>query len=381
MQQISSEASHPSLNEPSAVELTHRDFTFVDYRNPVRFFQKERPFRFYQTSPSVEILSNAIYTPATYKPYDGCLYDAERQRLDQTCIVRGVTDTFVTTDGPHFDGNPGALDTYEQPVLYIGHMMSHYGHFLLETLGAWWPTLEDWDGVDRYLIHLHDPKALDKPHVKACLAALGIARERIAFFDKPTKLKQVIVPRSSFQIHSHIYTKYRALCETLVTNMGGKTARTTEQPLFVSRRLLDAGIKTYSGEEKIEEYLASRGVRVVHPQLLPFEEQIQLYNEHKVIFGLIGSALLNIAFSLEPKTLVTLTHPYVAPNYFLIDKAFDADTTFLQACSNSDRVQWMINLALQKLKLKGRKDERSFHRTYALDTGRVIKWFAQSGYC
>jgi len=286
----------------------------------------------------------------------------------------------MTTDGEVFTGNVDELETYERPVLYLGHLFPHYGHFLLESLGAWWPLLEDVGDVDHYLIHAQEPDYVTTPHVAACLSALQVEQEKLVHFDRPMRIKSVIVPQPGFQIHSHISTKYRELCAKLAAGMHGTSFKKTEQPLFVSRRLLDVGIKTYKNEDKIEEFLESRGVRIIHPQTLSFEEQVRIYNEHKHIWGLTGSGLLNIAFSLEPKTVVALSHHYIAPNFFLSSRCFDADTTYVQACARNDRLQWMMHLLQEKLHLK-KKQERAFSRTFSLDANRVIRWFADSGYC
>ncbi len=364
----------------SVVPIGQDDFTFVHYTNLHRVFKVKRPYCVIKTPPNLDTYADAIYQPLRQTLFNGCLYDAQKERIEASCVKRGITDTCLTQDSRQFTEDAHALPIYEQPLLYLGHLLPHYGHFLLEFLSRWWPLIENVDETQHYLLHLRDPKALDRPYIRACLDALKIDRDKMIFFDQPTKLKQVVVPEPAFQIHSHIFIKYKELCGKVTEAIAGTKFNTTDQPLYVSRRLLSSDLSGFRGEEPIETFLSARGVRVIHPQMLSFEEQVRIYNEHKTIIGLNGSGLLNIAFSLEPKNVIALTHHYLAPNYFLINKCFDAKVTYLQACTSTDRLRWLYDLLLAKT-IHRKQTNGKLNRIFNLDHQRVIQWFAQSGYC
>lgn len=366
----------------SFVPITQNDFVFINYPNIQRAFKTTRPYNLVTSSPSLETYTNAIYQPLSQTLFNGCLYNEQKERIEESCVKRGLTDNCLTKDHLRFAGDTHDLPTYEQPLLYLGHLLPHYGHFLLESLSRWWPMRASLGDVDHYLIHLRDAKSLDLPYVKTCLAALKIDRDKILYFDQPTKLKQVVVPQASFQIYSHVFTQYKELAGRVASELCHTELKPTEQPLYVSRRLLSSGLSNYRGEEHIEEFLLKRGTKVIHPQKLSLAEQVQLYNEHKTIIGLNGSGLLNIAFSLSAKNVITLTHHFLAPNYFLINKCFNANATYIQACTKTDRLRWLLDIVLgQTVKRTNLNSQRKLNRIYNLDYKRTINWLSKSGYC
>ena len=371
----------PALAAPPAeTALTSADFHFVFHSDPERFFQSpHRPLRVIHTPPAVETYAEAIYKPATrgWYPFDGCLYDSQRRRVEASCLRRWRHDMAMNSEPASYDDPPADMPTYDRPLLYLGFLHPAYGHFLLEVMSFWWALAERGHDFDRFLVHLHDPKVLDKAHIKACLAALGIDREQIVSFDRPTRLRSVTVPSPSVQLNSHIHTSYRAFVQQLAVALGAEKARPTDQPLFVSRSGLAFGKDRYRGEERIEAYLEQKGVRVIHPQKIPFVEQVQIFNAHRRILGTIGSGMHNIVLSLNSKTMTYFTAHGINDNYFLVDRCFEADSTFVNACKRSDRARVLLG-NLKKGILGKRHRNDGFLITHDLDVPRVIRWLETS---
>ena len=102
------------------IPLTSDDFRFVYYRNPDRFFRAApKQFRVVQAPPALRTYTNVIYTPATRpsKPFDGCLYDSELNRLDASCVRRQRAETLLSTEPERYAGNPNELPVYDRPCL------------------------------------------------------------------------------------------------------------------------------------------------------------------------------------------------------------------------------------------------------------------------
>lgn len=366
----------------AATDLKSIDFRFVGHANTERIFSGEgRPLRLMHVPPSLEAYEDAIYTPATRrsKPFDGTLYDQNLDRIDATCIRRSTRDCCLTTDALQFDRGLVDLPVYDRPVLYLGMINPHYGHFIVESLARWWPLVDEGIEFDRYLVHVHDRSVLDLPFVQASLAAMNIFPHQLVHFDRPTRLRKVIVPATAFQMDSHVFSRYRTLCERLATGIVPTRVPMTDQPLYISRRNLSAGVTQYAGEAAIEEFLVSRGARVIHPQMMSFEEQVRVINQHKRIIGIIGSGMHNLVFSLQPKTLTYLTPHWINPTCFLIDKCFDVESTYIQACSVRDRFRSLYNRVAAKMFGDKVDSVGPFGQTKRLATKRVIDWFMSSG--
>ena len=375
----------PSQQQAAPQEqiLRRKDFRLEQYIYPQWFFKRgPRPMRLIESAPRLTSYRNVIYTPTTSmtRPLNGCLYDEDRRRIDATCVWRGADDLCVSEEPLLFEESIEELDSIDQPVLYLGHISRHYGHFMLESLARWWPLAQQGPRPDRYLIHLADPNGLDIPLVKLCLASAGIKKEQLVFCNKPVLVKQALVPEASFQEASHIHVAYRDLWTHFLASTGESEANQTDQPLYVSRSQLRHGSSMYLGEEKIEAYLEGRGARIIHPQTLAVEEQIRLFNKHTRIIGIAGSATHNIMLSRLPKEVVYLTSPLVHGNHFLVDKCFQANSVFLQACRMSNYLRALSLRARARVKLASQTVAMSFWRMNQLDDRRVIDWFENSGY-
>lgn len=379
--QLSTTGVHESAPEVAAIAIQASDFQFVDYPDPNKYFRADpRPFRVIESPPSLAMYNDAIYTPATraFKPFTGTIYDSELKRVEAARVFRRRGDVPQDEEPLIYEGNPSDLPHYEQPLLYLGRMANHYGHFFFETLSSWWPLVENIGEFDRFLIHTHDPAILDRSYVKAFLSAAGLNKDQLVFFDKPTMLKSVLVPAPAFQMYSHIYTKYRAILNRLAETLGGADVVQTDQPVYISRSLLNTGLNKYQGEEKLEAYLESRGVRIVHPQQLPFPEQVKLYNQHRRIIGITGSGMHNSVLALEPRRLVYLTPRSPNVNAFLTDKCYEADSTYILATKNTAKVKLVTGKLRKKVLGKGKRTD-GFRQVNELDHQRLIDWFESSG--
>ena len=365
---------------PTEIEpITSEGFRFLGFAKPERFFRHPgRPLMLIHSQPSLDTFSNVIYTPSsrTSKPFRGCLYDQELNRIEASCIKRGTTDLCLNADETHYSGEKDNLPFLDRTVLYLGAITSHYGHFLLESLSRWWPVPEYGSEFDHYLVHVSNPAVLEKPYVQMCLNALKIDPRKIIFFSEPTRIAKVIVPQAAIQGSSHIFTQYKMLCDSIAARYSEVT--TTEQPLYLSRRLLTKGVRYYQGEEKLEALLVDRGVRVVHPQLLPFDEQLRVINTHRHILGIMGSAMHTIAFSVTPGKVVYLAPGWVHNNYFLIDSCTGLKSSYINACDKNELLVYWTKLR-NKIYRKLRNSD-PFPVRYKLNIDAVTNRLKEAGY-
>jgi capsular polysaccharide biosynthesis protein len=269
-------------------------------------------------------------------------------------------------------------EVFEHPLLYIGRINPHYGHFIIESLSYWWALTEHLGNV-KYLVHAHDASVFEISYVRDCMHAAGIDSERLIYSKRPLKIREIHVPQSAFQLNSHVFKKYREICQKIAEGTGafGKTA--TDQPLYISRRALSSGVASYRGEEKLESFLFNRGVRVVHPQRLSFDQQVELFNRHRRILGILGSGMHNLVFSLNSRKVVYFTPHWVNPTCLLIDKCFGMDSVYVQSCTKRDRWRYYINPISKMLRLSGDGKTGKFLRTYELDLRKVLNWLSNSG--
>lgn len=367
----------------SEIEVVSRDFSFAFYSNPQSFFKGKRPLRVIQSKPPLVTYNDVIYTPAVRggsKERLGCLYDAQGKRIRESLTLRNRTDDIFNTDPVRYEGRVDDLPVYDRPVLYMSHIRPHFGHFILESLAGWWALTEELGDIDRYLFHIHNPALLERPYVKACLEAMQIKPENILYFDKPVRLKQVLVPEASFQLKSHVYDKYREILTRISRAFGAEVpaSEQTDQPVYLSKTLNKQGVRHYIGEERVEAFLESRGARIVHPQLLPFAEQFRVVNQHRNVIGFQGSQMSNLVGALEPRNVVYFTDDQAWTGLFLMAKCYGHTASFVNVSEDAHKLHVLYNSAIRRVFGKKHHYE-GFDKFHQVHHERAIGWLTSSG--
>ncbi len=281
-----------------------------------------------QTRTKVSRLSIRTDEPEIVKVDRGIV--PERQFIAAKKCVVGIFDSdhrLVTASIRTGGGGKGIGPQPDAAVLenaefdnrnacYFGHASVHFGHFLLETLSrAWaWRVLRD-DIVPV----MHGPPRLPK-FVKSFLALVPGFTQRLEFIKRITKFESVYVPTPAFVIRKHAYLEYKSLCDTLAERALPTRVTLTDRPVYLSRRGLGPfANRALVGEERLEAFLEEEGFLVVQPEALTIAEQIKLFNSHRWIVSLMGSACHTRVFSREQNNLLMLTRPDYTPNFALCD--------------------------------------------------------------
>jgi capsular polysaccharide biosynthesis protein len=94
------------------------------------------------------------------------------------------------------------------------------------------------------------------------------------------------------------------------------TAEPQRRRLFISRKSmseLHSHYRVLQNEAELSSALADRGFSVVEPELLPLQDQIDLYASAECVVSLGGSALFNTVFCAPGTKVVTIE----ASDYFI----------------------------------------------------------------
>jgi capsular polysaccharide biosynthesis protein len=107
--------------------------------------------------------------------------------------------------------------------------------------------------------------------------------------------------------------------------------------IYLTRSRLGKTKWKASGEEALEERLASYGFHVIAPEYLPIERQIQIFTCGTSVLGSIGSAFHTALFaaSQSPKQIGILAHGHVNPRFILIDSIKRNRVTYFNTLSEN----------------------------------------------
>lgn len=213
----------------------------------------------------------------------------------------------------------------DEEVIYLGWYFGHFGHFLLESLSRMW-VLPELDSTLRVVFHTQR-RPVPSGTTLRILEAFGVPLDRILFLDSQTALRRVIIPEPLYELshsaHELMPRPYRTIAASMVTG-----SDQSNQPIYLSRRLLPSGKRPIVGEYEMEEVLRENGFLIVHPETMTFEDQVRMVNRHRDIYTSDGSAAYMPLFSLTKPRLHFLTSGIPFQDYFLVSGVAQFEASF-----------------------------------------------------
>lgn len=279
-------------------------------------------------APGHAVHADLLYLPGGHTLAQSGLYDRAGRPVPEAIIHRGLTQMNGHAEvAPWEPGEAFAVE--ERPAIYLGHISS-FGHFLTETLALTW--VKEACGLDDPLWVYHG----EDPHARSwgaeILRHLGIPRERMLRYTAPTILRQVVVPRPALRLNDAIWTVFpKTTAEIAERVLGNAMPERTDQPLYLSRERMAPQQRIHGNETRLARWLAARGVRILHPQQLPFAEQVRAINAHSTVIGPVGSAHHLNLMAREPARQVYLAPSLGPQTYMLVDAAKGNESHWIQA--------------------------------------------------
>lgn len=196
-------------------------------------------------------------------------------------------------------------ETVEGLCYFLGNLLPHWGHFLL-------------DGISRLWFLLHLPTDLRRELKFICydnhmptwgwqiLSAFGINEENLIFMKKGMLIKNLIMPLESYRTHVSASSEFQCVFDTIRDFYCNQLDVQPTRKVYLSRRNQLA--RKLSNEIDIESLLASEGYEIIIPESLSVAEQVQLAASSKTLIGTTGSGLYLAAFQKRDTTTIIL-HP------------------------------------------------------------------------
>jgi capsular polysaccharide biosynthesis protein len=298
-------------------------------------------FSIFDRVPSYSVLDSVIYLPLQGeikrdpKNFWG-LYREDGTLVSESAHVRGPGKNLVS----------GQLDCYQDlssiegedappaNYLYGGVASYHYGHFLLSTLSRFWLGIEK--NLTGYKIVCHGTNIQDwfsQRIVREIFDAIGLKEDQFVIFNKPTRLRNIIVPGTSYQEGNFAH---RVFAEW-GNKVGSKLTDTLNAPknygpVYFSKSHLSSGVQRIVNEQELTRRLESEGVKVLFPEEMSVAEQVLIYQRSPVIMASVGSALHTSIFCKPSAKIIGITpHLRIDPNYGIVDMVNGNDSAYLYA--------------------------------------------------
>ncbi|MGN5011960.1 glycosyltransferase family 61 protein [Aeromonas sp. 603607] len=222
------------------------------------------------------------------------------------------SDYFYEKDGEIFKRDVETLheDTVEGLCYFLGNLLPHWGHFLL-------------DGISRLWFLLRLPNELREKLKFICydnhiptwgwelLNAFGINERNLIFMKKGMLVKNLIMPLESYRTHISASSEFQCVFDTIRDFYCNRLDVKPTRKVYLSRRNQLA--RRLSNESCIESLLSSEGYEIIIPESLSVAEQVQLAASSKILIGTTGSGLYLAAFQKRGSSTIV-----IHPNDFLL---------------------------------------------------------------
>lgn len=321
-----------------AMPQTSELFTFFGYGdNDEAVRQQAAAVAIRHGVAQAPVLDRAIYLPVT-TPDDGNGPQLRGGLL--TADGDPVATMFLRRKGQVIDG--GIVERMhvtpevesDEEVVDIGWFIGHYGHMLTEGMARIW-YLDEVDPSLKVVFHQRGASA-PRGVVRGLLNLFGVSLERCMVVDRPTRFRRVHAPEALLELDGAVHPRFIAPFTSAAQRVA-RTTRVSQQPVYLSRRLLQADRRRIVGESELEEALRESGFLIVHPETMSLEDQIHLVNEHEHIVSPLGSAAHTILFCLNNPHLHLLTHIGMTDAFFQLSALRDVPTSYVLSVSRPTR--------------------------------------------
>ena len=240
-------------------------------------------------------LSITIYRDLVAVPGRAALYTNDGERIDSTNrVVVPKSDQAFQKFYKHSPSPIKVPDcvAHDEPVLYLGQALDHYGHFLTDSMARMWAALNV-----RLPCLMLDMSRLSGSYSSEILAALQLS---VVSPTVPTVYRTVWVPYPAFTRNGQPAPEADAAHLRVTTALyHPDQPKRWVKPVFLSRAKVNSTIRSTDAETEaaLAQIMAEAGFEIVHPETLPLAEQIAIFNESPTIVGMLGSAFHTALFS------------------------------------------------------------------------------------
>jgi hypothetical protein len=231
--------------------------------------------------------------PVGSKPYDG----PELEQDGNVRVERIIGEGTLGESQQHLTGH----------YIFAGHFMSHYGHFLLETLSRLW-FIKQYPRIPIVFIRI-DNNPVHEWHLEF-FEKLGV-RNEIHWIEEQTVVDELLIPDAGYIIASRFWESQAqalALVGPVPTKVGKK--------VWLSRSDLNKGV--ILNEHIVEAILVQNGWTIYHPQHDSFDVQLEMLADAEIIAGIEGSAFHSLVLMPHFAGKAVLIGRVVNGNYDLI---------------------------------------------------------------
>jgi capsular polysaccharide biosynthesis protein len=269
--------------------------------------------------------------------YDDYLHP-DKDQFDYSQAGDIITyESVDSTNKMHLDLIIRHGNVIDQGILLSGTYSNNYFHWIVEFLSRFWI-------IDQYPEYKHLPLIIDAHLHPNFLEALTMVNsdERALIpirYGEGYRVKKLIIPsklafmpmnlKNGVSL-SYAHDAVSPLAIAFLRQKFGVERRVLSQRqnrrIYISRR--KGKYRKLLNEDEIEHLFKNYGFEVVRPELLSFQEQLDIFSSAEIVAGPTGSAFTNMIFS-PSTTKIILFHTHTPYLFSLIAHIIGQDLLYV----------------------------------------------------
>lgn len=184
----------------------------------------------------------------------------------------------------------------DKDVIFLGAILSHFGDFLVNNLvRAYYLLNSKYRDYDIVFVNNKDIDPIPE-YVYVFLELLKVSRKRVIILNKTTRFKNVYIPAQGWCFPFNTSEQCAKTFDTMAKNVR-ETKTKKYDKIYLSRDALK--IRRTYGEKYVSDVFRKNGFKIIYPETLPLEKQIDLAHHCNVLAGCAGTAL-HLALFMKP---------------------------------------------------------------------------------
>ena len=297
--------------------------------------------------PGLEVVENAIFAPFSrsvfFDRYPGWgLYRDDGSLVERAAYTRGEPPVLIG-QSPRIMLPPADIgEAPDEDYLYAGPLIPHFGHYMVSSLCRLWPIVTEGLGRRKLLFH-----AVGKPadwfqcgFVRGTLGALGITPDDCAFFERPVRLRRVVVPGPAFSEGHAAHRVFADVGHRIGQALNPEAAmKGGGPPIYLSKTRLRTGVHKLLNEQELIDALTARTeLELVYPEELDLAQQAAIFASGRLVVGTTSSAFhASILSHTRPLLLIISPRRSLPSNFRLIDLVNENRASYVYPESGYER--------------------------------------------
>ncbi len=234
-----------------------------------------------------------------------------------------IPDRLPTTD---------VVAMHRDETVWAGCILSHYGHFLTESVSRLWPLLPGAELEGLPVVFSLKSKA---PFASEWADAFGIDLVELPEAGAVHFLN-MFVPEPAWKLNAWIAPEIRDI--HIHARQGLHVpVRPKTKVLWLSRSTLSQSHCAY--DERLLEWILRDHVTLMHPEKTPLVEQIAMIEASEVVAGIVGSAFHTLLMAMELPMCFFLCPGSVQSAFLAQSRLLNVDGTFVHALSIAEMLR------------------------------------------